>query len=144
VALQANGQAAAGGAHFFGWARGLLILPATLLRLRVLCRVAGMLHRCQERHYRVGDGNRGAPGRVMTRALDELQASVRQGPGEPAPGIEGNQGVLRVGEQEYRRLDRRDGGLQLIQFAQQDALLCQEGTPQWAVLAARMSPDGPS
>jgi len=37
-----------------------------------------MLHRCQERHYRVGNGIRGAPGQVMTRAVDKLQAGVRQ------------------------------------------------------------------
>ncbi len=32
--------------------------------------------RGQERNHRVGDGIRGSPGKVMTRALDELQAGI--------------------------------------------------------------------
>ena len=39
----------------------------------------------------------------MTCAWHELQASVRQSAGDPAAGIDGNQGVLRVGEQDHRR-----------------------------------------
>ena len=77
----------------------------------------------------------------MPRAFDELQASGWQRAREPACGVDGNDGVLRVGEQEHGRADNRDRGLQLAQFAQQGALLGQEGAPQLAVLAVRMSPD---
>jgi hypothetical protein len=35
-----------------------------------------------------------------------------------------NQGVLRVDEQEHRRLNRRDGGHPLIQFTHPGALPC--------------------
>jgi hypothetical protein len=49
------------------------------------------------------------PGQVMTGALDELQAGIGQGAGDPAGGIDGNQGVPGVGEQEDRHLDRGDG-----------------------------------
>src|SRR5260370_4945175 len=42
---------------------------------------------CQERHDRVGDGIGGAPGQVMTRAVDELQAGIWEGAGGPAGGI---------------------------------------------------------
>src|SRR6202050_5786870 len=79
----------------------------------------------------------------MTRALDELQACVREGLREPAGGADGNLGVFRVGMQEHRRLDRRDGGLQLPQLAQQGALLGQERAPERAVLPARAAPDLP-
>jgi hypothetical protein len=96
----------------------------------------GIFHRCQERRYGIGDGIRGAPGQLMTCAWHELQASVWQSAGEPAAGIDGNQGVLRVGEQEHRRLDGRDGVLQLAQFAQQGALLGQERAPERGVLVA--------
>ena len=65
----------------------------------------------------------------MTRALDELQASIRQGAGQSAGGFEGNHGVLGVGKHENRRPDRRDSMLQLAEFAQQGALLGQEGAP---------------
>jgi hypothetical protein len=76
----------------------------------------------------------------MTRAFDELQAGVWQGLREPAGGANGNLGVLRVGEQEHRRPDRSDGGLQL---AHQGALLGQERAPQLAVSAARAAPNLP-
>src|ERR1700733_13642055 len=79
----------------------------------------------------------------MTRALDELQASVRECLREPAGGADGNLGVVRVGKQEHRRLDRRDGGLQLSQLAQQGALLGQERAPERAVLPACAAPDLP-
>ena len=80
---------------------------------------------------------------MMTCAWHELQASVRQGAGELAAGIDGSQGVLWVGEQERRRLDGRDGVLQLAQFAQKGALLGQERAPERGVLAARLAPDLP-
>jgi len=41
----------------------------------------GDLGRGQERHDRIGDNRGGSPGQVMTRALDKLQASIRQGAG---------------------------------------------------------------
>src|SRR4029077_1319119 len=104
---------------------------------------AGIFRCCQECHYRVGDSIGGAPGQVVTCALDELQAGVRQCPGEPAGGVERNQGVAGVGEDEDRRLDQSKGVLQLAQFAQEGALLGQECAPQRAVLAARMAPDLP-
>ena len=98
---------------------------------------------CQERHDRVGDGIGGSPGQVMTRAVDELQAGIWQGAGEPTGGIEGYQGVPGVGEQQDGRLDRRDGVLELAELAEQGALLGQEGAPQRAVSAARVAPDLP-
>jgi hypothetical protein len=79
----------------------------------------------------------------MTGALDELQAGIGQGAGEPAGGVDGNQGVPGVGEQEDRRLERGDGALELAELAQQGALLGQEGAPQRAVSATRMAPDLP-
>ena len=79
----------------------------------------------------------------MTRALDELQANIRQGAGQQARGFEGNHGVLGVSEHEHRCPDRRDSLLQLVEFAQQGALLGQEGAPQRAVSVARMAPDLP-
>ena len=42
---------------------------------------------------------------MVTYAVDELQAGIGQGTGEPAGGIDGNQGVPGVGEQEHRRPD---------------------------------------
>jgi hypothetical protein len=117
--------------------------PSPKVRLCASSWAGGIFHRCQERRYGVGDGARGAPGQVMTCAWHELQASVRQSAGEPAAGIDGNQGVLRVGEQEHRRLDGRDGLLQLTQFAQKGALLGQERAPERGVLAARLAPDLP-
>ena len=42
---------------------------------------------------------------MVTYAVDELQPRVGQGAGEPTGGIDGNQGVPGVGEQEHRRLD---------------------------------------
>jgi hypothetical protein len=104
---------------------------------------SGIFHRCQERRYGAGDGIRGAPGQMMTCAWHELQASVRQSAGEPAAGSDRNQGVPRVGEQEHRPLDRRDGALQLAQFAQKGALLGQECAPERGVVAARLAPDLP-
>ena len=65
----------------------------------------------------------------MTRAFDELQASIRQGAYQPAGGFQGNDGVPGVGEHENRRPDRRDSVLQLVEFAQQGALFSQEGAP---------------
>jgi hypothetical protein len=65
----------------------------------------------------------------MTRALDELQASIRQGACQPAGGFEGNHGVLGVGEHENRRPDRRKSVLQFVELAQQGALFGQEGVP---------------
>ena len=79
----------------------------------------------------------------MTRALDKLEVSIRQGPSQPAGGFEGNHGVLGVGEHQNRRPDRRDGALQLVELAQQGALLGQECAPQRAVSVARMAPDLP-
>ena len=79
----------------------------------------------------------------MTRARDELQASIRQRAYEAAGGIDGNHGVLRVGEDENRRLDRRDSALQFAKLAQQGALLGEEGAPQRALSAARVAPDLP-
>ena len=117
--------------------------PSPKVRLCASPWAGGIFHRCQERRYGIGDGIRSAPGQVMTCAWHELQASVRQGAGEPAAGIDGNQGVMRVGEQEHRRLDGRDDVLQLAQFAQQGALLGQERAPERGVLAARLAPDLP-
>jgi hypothetical protein len=51
----------------------------------------GIGRRFQECHDRIGDGIGGAPGQVMTGAFDQPQAGIRQGAGEPAGGIEGNQ-----------------------------------------------------
>jgi hypothetical protein len=65
----------------------------------------------------------------MTRALDELQASMRQGTCQPAGGFEGNHGVLGIGEHENRRPDRGQSVLQLIELTQQGALFGQEGAP---------------
>ena len=103
----------------------------------------GDLGRGQERHDRIGDHRGGSSGQVMTRALDELQTSIRQGAGQQARGFEGNHGVLGVSEHEDRCPDGRDSLLQLVEFAQQGALLGQEGAPQRAVSAARMAPDLP-
>ena len=103
----------------------------------------GDLGRGQERYDRIGDDCGSSPGQVMTCALDELEASVRQGPSQPTGGFEGNHGVLGVGEHQNRRPDRRDGVLQLIQLAEQGALLGQEGAPQRVASAARMAPDLP-
>jgi hypothetical protein len=77
------------------------------------------LGRGQEGDDRIGYYLGGSPGQVMTRAVHELQASIRQGAGQPAGGFEGNHGVLGVGEHENRRPDRRDSVLQLIELAQQ-------------------------
>jgi hypothetical protein len=41
---------------------------------------------------------------MVACAADELQTGVGQGAREPAGGIDGNQGVLGVSEQEHRRL----------------------------------------
>src|ERR1022692_2069818 len=79
----------------------------------------------------------------MAWSLHQLQTGIREGQRQSAGGADGNHGVLWVSEQEHRRPDRRDGEHQLVQLAQQGSLLCQEGAPQRAVLAARMSPDVP-
>ena len=79
----------------------------------------------------------------MTRALDELQASIRQGACQPAGGFKGNHGVLGVGEHENRRPDRRKTVLQLVKLAQQGALLGQECAPQGAASVGRLAPDLP-
>ena len=42
---------------------------------------------------------------MVACAVDELQAGVGQGAGEPAGGIDGNQSVLGVGEQKHRSMD---------------------------------------
>jgi hypothetical protein len=97
----------------------------------------------QERHDRVGDGRGGSPGQVMTRALDELEASIRQGPGQPSGGFEGNHGVPGVGEHEHRYPDRRDGALQLAELAQEGTLLGEKGAPQRPPSVARLAPDLP-
>src|SRR5580704_6171935 len=101
------------------------------------------LGRGQERHDRIGDRLWGSPGQVMTRALDELQVSIRQGAYQSAGGYEGNHAVLGVGEHQHRRPDRRDSVLQLAKLAQQGALLGQEGAPLRAVSAVRTAPDLP-
>jgi hypothetical protein len=59
--------------------------------VRLRAGTAGGFRGCQERDYRAGDGIRGSPGQVMTGALDELQAGIGQGAGDPAGGIDGNQ-----------------------------------------------------
>jgi hypothetical protein len=79
----------------------------------------------------------------MTGALDELQAGIGQVTGEPAGGLDGNQGVPGVGEQQDRRLDRGDSVPELAELAEQGALLGQEGAPQRAVPVARVAPDLP-
>ena len=79
----------------------------------------------------------------MIRAVDELQAGIGQGAREPAGGIDGYQGVPGVGEQQDRRLDRRQGVLEFAELAEQGALLGQAGAPQRAVSAARVAPDLP-
>ena len=71
----------------------------------------------------------GSPGQVMTRALHKHEASIRQGTGQLTGGSEGNHGVLGVGEHKHRRLDGRDSVLQLVELAQQGALLGQERAP---------------
>src|SRR6266536_1723124 len=48
------------------------------------------------------DDRGGSPGQVMTRALDKLEVSIRQGPSQAAGGFEGNHGVLGVGEHQNR------------------------------------------
>src|SRR6266849_3389442 len=110
---------------------------------RLSDRDVGDLGRGQERYDRIGHDGWGSSWQVMTRARDELQASIRQGAYEAAGGIDGNHGVLRVGEDENRRLDRRDSALQLAKLAQQGALLGQECAPQRAVSAAGVAPDLP-
>jgi len=50
----------------------------------------------------------------MARVLDKLEVSIRQGPSQAAGGLEGNHGVLGVGEHQNRCLDRRYGALQLV------------------------------
>jgi hypothetical protein len=67
---------------------------------------------------------------VVAGTFDKLEAGIWQGPRKPTGGADGNQRVLRVGEQEHRRLNRRDGGHQFVEFAHQGALLGQEGPPQ--------------
>ena len=62
---------------------------------------------CYERHYRAGHHSRGAPGQLMTRFPDQLQAGVRERLRQPARGLDGNHGVVGVGEQEHRRPGRR-------------------------------------
>ena len=79
----------------------------------------------------------------MTRALDKLEVSIRQGPSQAAGGFEGNHGVLGVGEHQNRRPDRRDGALQLVELAQQGALLGQECAPEWVAPVACMAPELP-
>jgi hypothetical protein len=89
----------------------------------------GDFDRGQEGRDRIGDDRGGSPGQVMTSALDELQASIRQGACQPAGGFEGNHGVPGVGEQENRRPDRLKSVLKLAELAQQGALFGQEGPP---------------
>jgi len=90
---------------------------------------AGGFRLCYERHYRAGHHIRGAPGQMMTSSPDQLQAGVRERLRQPARGLDGNDGVVGVGEQQHRRPDRRDSMLQLGQFPQQGALLGQESAP---------------
>jgi hypothetical protein len=87
------------------------------------------LGRSQERHDGIRDGLWGSPGQVVTRSLDDLEASIRQGAYQPASGFEGNDGVSGVGEHENRRPDRRKSILQLVELAQQGTLFGQEGAP---------------
>jgi hypothetical protein len=108
-----------------------------------LLRTAGVSYRGQEGHYRLGDDIGDSPGQVVTSAFGKLQPGVRQGASEPAGGIDWNQGVRRVGEQEHWRPDRPDGALQLAELAQQSALLGQECPPQRPGSAARLGPDLP-
>jgi hypothetical protein len=42
---------------------------------------------------------------MVACAVDELQTGVGQSAREPAGGIDGNQGVQWVSEQEHRRMD---------------------------------------
>ena len=79
----------------------------------------------------------------MARVLDKLEVSIRQGPSQPAGGFEGNHGVLRVGEHQNRRPDRRDGALQFVELAQHGALLGQECAPEGVASVAGMAPDLP-
>ena len=87
------------------------------------------LGRGQERHDRIGDDRGGSAGQVMTGALDKLEVSIRQGPSQAAGGLEGNHGVLGVGEHQNRRLYRRDGALQLVELAQGARLAADSATP---------------
>jgi hypothetical protein len=80
---------------------------------------------------------------VVADTFDKLEAGIWQGLRKPTGGADGNQCVLRVGEQEHRRLDRRDGGHQLVKFAHQGPLLGQEGPPRCTVPAAGLCPDLP-
>ena len=105
--------------------------------------IVGDQGRGQERHDRIGDDRGGSAGQVMTGALDKLKASIRQGPSQAAGGLEGNHGVLGVGEDQDRRLDRRDGALQLVELAQHGALLGQECAPEGVASVACMPPDLP-
>jgi len=105
--------------------------------------IVGDLGRGQERHDRIGDDRGGSAGQVMTGALDKLEVSIRQGPSQAADGLEGNHGVLGVGEHQNRRLDRRDGALQLVELAQHGALLGQECAPEGVASVAGIAPDLP-
>ena len=80
---------------------------------------------------------------MMTGPLDQLQPGVRQRLLEPPGGINRDQRVPRVGEQQDRRGDRREHRHQLVQLAHQGTLLSEEGPPQRAVLALGVSPDVP-
>src|ERR1700722_13635471 len=101
------------------------------------------LIRGQECGYGLGDGARGAPGQVMTRAVDELEAGARQGLRQQAGRADRHDGVARVSQHQYGRLNRGDGALQLRQVTQERSLLGQEGAPQRAGSATRPGPDLP-
>ena len=105
-------------------------------------RAVGLLgvHRGEERTYRVGDCAGGPPGQVMAGAVDQLEASVRQRLRQTASGLDGDQGVPRVGEDEHWHLDRGEGTFQLVELAQQGALLREERAPE---RAARVIVCGP-
>jgi len=80
---------------------------------------------------------------MMSGAFDQLQAGTGQGLCQVAGRAEGNQLVGWVSEQQYGRPDQGDDGHHLVQFAHQGTLLGQEGPPQPAAVAVRLSPDLP-
>jgi methionyl-tRNA synthetase len=95
----------------------------------------------EERRDRVGDDAGSAPGQVMAAALDEEQRRVRQQGGEPVRGLDRDHAVGGIGDHQHGHPDRCGGGLKLTEFAQQGALLGEEGAPQGPAVLARVPPD---